>query len=544
MDERGLGGTYMIQQQFLNMYRRMQSAGKTIDNDPPATSMFRRNTYQQFGDYWKRIQPTQIPGVESKVDHHPPVSYHLLEGLYINRPPEKIYIPAHEVNNPKFRKQQRPGSSSPRGPSSAAGGGASSRGVSKGTGTHSSRGTGTLSYTSATVTDAHRAAAMEGLAGEGMPESLVEYLASIEARKGEVEEAREKIRRRRLLRSQLDAADAAERQDGAAEAAAGLLHLLRERDTASVLLPHPQSQEEQEPVSQPGGGGGAAVAASTEWPFRASEDGAEPEPIAVPLLSSHDGPLSSLGSAVLQQPRQSHTPESIPRRASSTKLAQDATNVASSSGSPMIRPISGSGRRASRITIAKEEGQFGPKLNKELLAVTAPRRVSFRKPAGEATQPHHHHANGEGGTAGGGGLARKDSLACESLLSPTFLLMESHEGSPVHPPHMPISPRPPAALFQQQPNAPIPFPAALAPHAPTDRKNVTNGSSRPGASAAATFPSIQQSTSTVSSSMAGGFFSPMYATETLNNTNNPHSVRRVVGLMTRYEADEDPFADR
>lgn len=84
MDERGLGGTHMIQQQFLTMHRKILSAEKQIDNDPPTTSMFRRPYFSKFGEYWERIKPPVLQ-VPAKIDTSAPVSFPLIANLYITR---------------------------------------------------------------------------------------------------------------------------------------------------------------------------------------------------------------------------------------------------------------------------------------------------------------------------------------------------------------------------------------------------------------------------------------------------------------------------
>lgn len=85
MDERGLGGTHMIQQQFLTMHRKIREAQKQVDNNPPTGSMFRRPYYSQFSnEYWQRIKPPALK-CKAKVDTSAPESYRLIAGLYINK---------------------------------------------------------------------------------------------------------------------------------------------------------------------------------------------------------------------------------------------------------------------------------------------------------------------------------------------------------------------------------------------------------------------------------------------------------------------------
>jgi hypothetical protein len=168
MDERGVGGTYMIQQQFLNMYHRIQVAQKAVDTSPPATSMFRRPYFSQFGGYWKRITPAKIAAT-GKVDCKEPDSFPLLRDLYINQKPAKEYVPAGGKHAHKAHaKHRRSGRAL----------------VSK---------------------DQERAERLnvefvEGLATEGLPDSLVEYLVSIKERREEVDNELQSIRKRRLLR--------------------------------------------------------------------------------------------------------------------------------------------------------------------------------------------------------------------------------------------------------------------------------------------------------------------------------------------------------
>jgi hypothetical protein len=106
MDDRGLGGTYLIQQQFLDMYRKIHYAKKTIDNETPNTGMFRRPYYSKFGDYYNRIPQPTIEA-EAKVDTSAPESYRLLAGLYINQPRK----PASASPRNRDRKLSATGSS-------------------------------------------------------------------------------------------------------------------------------------------------------------------------------------------------------------------------------------------------------------------------------------------------------------------------------------------------------------------------------------------------------------------------------------------------
>lgn len=145
----------MIQQQFLHMYRRIQTAGKRIDNEAPATGLFRRPTFSQFGDYWKRVQPVKY-NVDSKVDHTPPVSFPLLEGLYINQK-QSAPSPRKGIKNRHGRPQPP------------------------------------------VQEDLEHALQIEGVDVDGMPESMIGYLKSIHARKGAIAEELAAIRHRRLL---------------------------------------------------------------------------------------------------------------------------------------------------------------------------------------------------------------------------------------------------------------------------------------------------------------------------------------------------------
>lgn len=100
MDERGLGGTHMIQQQFRNMFFKIRNARKHVDDDPPTTSMFHRPYFSQFGAYWDRIKAPALQ-CPAKVDSSPPRSFPLIANLYINKTTRQELNRNLKKNRPK-----------------------------------------------------------------------------------------------------------------------------------------------------------------------------------------------------------------------------------------------------------------------------------------------------------------------------------------------------------------------------------------------------------------------------------------------------------
>jgi hypothetical protein len=318
MDERGLGGTHMIQQQFLHMYRRIQTAEKLIDNEPPTTGVFRRPTFSQFGDYWKRVQPVKY-NVESKVDHAPPVSFPLLEDLYINQKlvPGASFEAAHKTDSGKR--------------------------------THTGRTEKTSNHA---IMDLEHAGVIEGVAVEGMPESMITYLGSIHKRKVAVAEERDAIRKRRLLRHQLEVEDALHRA-GDMNQGGNLTTLAR--DTLYSLDMY-ASQGSKQPL-----------------------EAELPEEIASPMF---DGRFSSPGAMVQQEsllPLQSLVLKS-PCTFSGVHDAEvslHATRSTVRSASMRSKATAASARDASDSAPLKKSISA---LNPELLAASAPKKLVLRKP--------------------------------------------------------------------------------------------------------------------------------------------------------------------
>lgn len=328
MDERGLGGTYMIQQQFLHMYRRIQTAEKLIDNDPPATGMFRRPTFSQFGDYWKRVQPVQYT-IESKVDHAPPVSFPLLEGLYINqrRPPGASFEAAHRANQRKHNSKR-----------------------------------GEL--------DLEHAEVIEGVHVEGMPESMIAYLGSIHKRKIAVAEEKDAIRRRRLLREQQDTAvgryDDAYHYSGAG----GDLNALA-RDTLFSLDQH--ARVSGAPIDAEGNlyHGILSVSptigdASYSSPLAGADN---PNAMQEALLPMH--------SLVLKSPHEQHEPDALVHTRSTVRGASMRSKPASQSG---VYSSSRSEKEGGALEAPAPMKKSISCLNPELLAASAPKKLVMRKP--------------------------------------------------------------------------------------------------------------------------------------------------------------------
>jgi hypothetical protein len=343
MDERGLGGTHMIQQQFLHMYRRIQTAEKLIDNEPPATGMFRRPTFSQFGDYWKRVQPVQYT-IESKVDHAPPVSFPLLEGLYINqrRPPGASFETAHRANQRK----------------------------------HKSKRSHTL--------DLEHADVIEGVHVDGMPESMIAYLGSIHKRKLAVAEERDAIRRRRLLRHQEGATDDAMYHPP--YGGGSNIHALA-RDTLFSLEQHARAA----------GGHGGPVDAEGHF------DDPDILSVSPTIGEAYSSPLSGRGamqealmpmhSLVLKSPHEQHEPDALLQTRSSVRAASMRSKAASQSGV-----------YSSKSEKEASEGAPPPMkksiscLNPELLAASAPKKLVLRKPT-SAASPSSGRAPRPGQTA-------------------------------------------------------------------------------------------------------------------------------------------------
>lgn len=323
MDERGLGGTYMIQQQFLHMYRRIQTAEKLIDNDPPTTGMFRRPTFSRFGDYWKRVQPVQF-AVESKVDHAPPVSFPLLEDLYINQKvvPGASFEAAHRANQ-KAKKVK------------------------------------TARFP--TAIDLQHAAVIEGVHVEGMPESMITYLGSIHKRKIAVAEEREEIRRRRLLRTQQEEEDAARREAWNAEH--GNINALA-RDTLFSL----------DHYSRGAHAGGVPVVA--EFGEEVLGSPVAGETYSSPPMTQES--LMPLQSLVLRAPDGvDHDTDALHATRSSNFRAASMRSRATQSG--VFTPKGGDGGESNSAPLKRSISALNP----ELLAASAPKKLA-RKPKAAA----------------------------------------------------------------------------------------------------------------------------------------------------------------
>eukprot|EP00759_Apiculatamorpha_spiralis_P053574 PhF_6_TR6253/c0_g1_i1/m.9460 len=92
MDERGLGGRHMIQQQFLALSQNVHSVHKMIDNTPPlAMHWGRRVTSDTFVPYYKRVPSRQALSlghdkvIFGKTDTSPPKTFHMIARMYINK---------------------------------------------------------------------------------------------------------------------------------------------------------------------------------------------------------------------------------------------------------------------------------------------------------------------------------------------------------------------------------------------------------------------------------------------------------------------------
>lgn len=131
LDERGIGGTHMIQQQFVDMHRKIVHAQKCVDNNPPVASMFRRPHFCRFGeDYRARIKDRRTKEEKNnsskknrqdmgkaaldeerksgrRVDCQPPESYtQFLKHLYINKKQSREWISAMEASRAEDEKHR------------------------------------------------------------------------------------------------------------------------------------------------------------------------------------------------------------------------------------------------------------------------------------------------------------------------------------------------------------------------------------------------------------------------------------------------------
>ena len=95
LDDRGVGGTHLIQQQFRHMHRTISSARTRVDCKPPLIHSFAKRPYfkQLNVDYANRIieSPKHKTTVKPKVDTAAPASFPLLKDLYINQCTLKPY---------------------------------------------------------------------------------------------------------------------------------------------------------------------------------------------------------------------------------------------------------------------------------------------------------------------------------------------------------------------------------------------------------------------------------------------------------------------
>lgn len=200
MDERGLGGTYMIQQQFIHMFRVIQAAEKTVDNGPPKTSGYRRPFYSQCNDFWKRVQPAPN-NVSSKVDSYPPESYFFLKTLPINQKAPAVYVPT----KPRIQiGGKRPQSATDASPSPRKGGSITTVG-----GLLSSKGRADTAGATASSASALLSETTKSLIREHAPEKLIEYATSIDVRRYELDAELVKLGRRREMRQLRAIADVA-----------------------------------------------------------------------------------------------------------------------------------------------------------------------------------------------------------------------------------------------------------------------------------------------------------------------------------------------
>ena len=92
MDERGIGGRHLLQQQFHALSSNVRRVHKMIDNDPPfAMGWSRRITSDKFIPYYKRVPQLCLLSeqVVGKTDSRPPPSYQQIAKMYINTPADK-----------------------------------------------------------------------------------------------------------------------------------------------------------------------------------------------------------------------------------------------------------------------------------------------------------------------------------------------------------------------------------------------------------------------------------------------------------------------
>jgi hypothetical protein len=178
LDDRCIGGTHMIQQQFKDMHRKIDHARKHVDNEPPMASMFKRPHFGGFGvDYRERVRERTMPHVRPRVDCKEPDSYYLIANLYINRKERSQYA------SPVHKERPTPGEAEPHGRV-----------------TYATR-PRPLSARVATVSAAAPGlSTMSVLNAAAADQSIEGYATSIADRLDEIAAHREALRRRRILR--------------------------------------------------------------------------------------------------------------------------------------------------------------------------------------------------------------------------------------------------------------------------------------------------------------------------------------------------------
>lgn len=372
MDERGLGGTYMIQQQFLHMYRRIQSAQKQIDNDPPNTSNFKRPAYStKFGDYWRRVQPAELQ-VEGRVDHDPPASFPLLEGLYINQP-------------------------------------LSGRGRSAGSKKHQEA-ANRQAHNCRQVADEDllHAAEIEGIDVTTMPASMISYLISIHKRRKVVAEELAEIRRRRLLHGEDQNKATPHLLHGTQDSVGGHMIAALARDTLRSL----------EACAQPAPSGGtllhAEVPILSAQSITFNESTADTERDG--KITAADTMLQPLNSLVLRSPE--YVGDGTHRSLGSTDRRASTISGAGAASSPSFRRTPSSVGSHKHLEHSKSKTSLG-QLDPQLLAASAPKKIVLKRtPRGTGSDDWHSPNTDAQSLAprppSGGQQARKGTQAFQS----------------------------------------------------------------------------------------------------------------------------------
>ena len=350
MDERGIGGTYMIQQQFIHMFRVIQSAEKTVDNGPPASSVFRRPYYSQCGEYWKRIKPSVIEA-EARVDSYPPDGYFQIKELPINKKPPAVYVPAKAVIRIGGRRPRTASAGQPQQQKQHR----SSCGETTVGGLLTSRGKELLPPESIL----HRvelSSTTRDLIKAKAPEKLIDYATSIDTRRYQLDLELAQLSRRREAHQQSP------------------LHGVHDVATAAVGL-----------LSNPASSKNFGLAGSVDGKGLL-QDNKDHRQRLVPRPPTHDGvsdPLADLHNSPLRYVG------SIDTNVTGSEIGDVPKSLASAAGNSAPR-------RLHSVRFLKDDA--GPQIAAEIFAVSAPKRLKSFKRGGS-----------NGGIVSGGGAGNQIS---------------------------------------------------------------------------------------------------------------------------------------